>query len=156
MTLPQRKPNRLKAYDYASAGLYFITICTRNHRQILCRIIDAAEGAAIELTECGQIVEQTIRAIPEHYTGVSVSRYVIMPNHVHMLLDLHAEDGRMVSAPTVIGSMKRHVSRSVGTAVWQKGFYDHVIRTEADHLLHLQYIEENPRKWIIGKDEYYS
>ena len=62
----------------------------------------------------------------------------------------------MISAPTVVGSMKRYVSKVHGASIWQKGFYDHVIRSEADYLAHLLYIDENPVKWIMGKDEYYA
>ena len=60
------------------------------------------------------------------------------------------------AAPTVVGSMKRHVSRTLGASIRQKGFHDHVIRNEADYRLHLQYMEENPVKWQMGKDDYYA
>ena len=61
----------------------------------------------------------------------------------------------MVSAPTIIGSMKRYVSKEIGIGIWQKGFFDHIIRDEKDYAEHLQYIEQNPTKWLLGKDEYY-
>ncbi len=52
--------------------------------------------------------------------------------------------------------MKRYVSRKLGKPIWQKGFYDHVIRSESDYLAHWSYIDENPVKWVMGKDEYYA
>ena len=79
-----------------------------------------------------------------------------MPNHIHMIISINAFDGRMVSAPTIIGSLKRYVSKKIGNSIWQKSFYDHIIRDEEDYMLHVQYIDENPKKWLMGKDEYYS
>ena len=155
--LPSRKPNRLSSFHYATDGGYFITVCTQGHRQILSRISGTPEdGCHVELTELGKLVEQTILAVPAHYAGAYVDRYVIMPNHIHLLLVISSAGGRMISAPTVVGSMKRYVSRKLGKPIWQKGFYDHVIRSEADYLAHLLYIDENPVKWVIGKDEYYA
>ncbi|MBQ9719585.1 MAG: transposase, partial [Oscillospiraceae bacterium] len=165
--LPNRKPNRLPDFDYASPGAYFITFCTRNRECILSRIalvgadIIRPPAAGFEpaqvlvlLTDYGKSVEHAILDIPQHYRSVAVDAYAIMPNHVHLLLRLDAESGRMVSAPTVVGSLKRYISKSLGESIWQKGFYDHVIRNEEDYLIHLQYINENPFKWIMGKDEY--
>ena len=155
--LPNRKPNRLESFRYTTDGGYFITICTQEHRQILSRITGTPEdGCRVELTELGQLVKQTILAVPEHYDGASVDRYVIMPNHIHLLLVIKSAGGRIISAPTVVGSIKRYISRKIGRPVWQKGFYDHVIRSEADYLAHLLYIDENPVKWVMGKDAYYA
>ena len=56
----------------------------------------------------------------------------------------------------VVNQFKGAVTKKAGKLVWQKGFHDHIIRDERDYLLHLQYIEENPQKWLLGKDEYYS
>ena len=55
-----------------------------------------------------------------------------------------------------VGSLKRYVSGQLGVSIWQKGYYDHVIRNETDYMYHMQYIDENPKKWAMGKDEYYS
>ena len=55
-----------------------------------------------------------------------------------------------------IGTLKRFCNQQIGANIWQTGFHDHIIRNEEDYLHHLQYIEENPRKWLIGKDEYYA
>ncbi len=157
MILPKRKPNRLQAFDYSTDGVYFITICAKDQNPILSRISSGSdENCLVELTDFGAVVDNAICTIPEHYDGAVVERSVIMPNHVHLLLKLHSAGGRMISAPTVVGSMKRAVSKTLGQSIWQKGFYDHVIRSDADYLLHLQYIDENPRKWLIGKDEYYA
>ncbi|MBQ9044685.1 MAG: transposase [Oscillospiraceae bacterium] len=151
---PNRKSNRLEEYDYASNGAYFITICTRDHRHLLSRVDGTEDAANVLLSEWGQVVDAAIREIPTHYENVTVDRYVVMPNHVHLLLRIGETNGRMVSAPTVVGSLKRFVSKSIGAPIWQKGFYDHVIRGEDDYLLTCRYIDENPQKWLLGKDEY--
>ncbi len=143
-------------YDYASDGMYFITICTSGMKCILGQIETVQDLPIPVLSEQGAVVEKAILMIPRHYSGISVENYVVMPNHVHLMLDFHADSGRMVSAPTVVGSLKRYVSGQLGVSIWQKGYYDHVIRNETDYMYHMQYIDENPKKWAMGKDEYYS
>ncbi len=103
-------------------------------------------------------MDTAIRDIPNYYPAVRVDKYVIMPNHVHMILAL-GESGRMISAPTksvstIVGQMKRISSKLAGRPLWQKGFYDHIIRTEPDYLRLWQYIDLNPLKW--EEDEYYA
>ena len=152
-----RKPNRLAGFDYASCGVYFITVCTAGKCCILSEILptfDMAEPCEIRLTAIGREVEKAINAIGEHYESVTVDRFVIMPNHIHLLLRIAApENGRNVSVHSVIGSLKRAVTRSVSRPIWQKGFYDHVIRNPRDHAEHWKYIDANPMRWI--EDEYY-
>ena len=157
---PKRKPNRLAGYDYSSHEAYFVTICTDKKRPLFWEYGAAADvGAAISrpqanlpLSRCGWLVDQAIRAIPEHYQGVSVDTYVIMPNHVHAIIRIERTDdsGRMISAPTlstVVGQMKRWVSKQLGRPIWQKSFYDHVIRNEKEYLDDWNYIHQNPGKW---------
>ena len=79
-----------------------------------------------------------------------------MPNHIHLLISIGKAGGRMISAPTVIGSLKRYVSRQAGFSVWQKGFYDHVVRDPDDLQIKWNYIEGNPVQWLLKKDEYCS
>lgn len=79
-------------------------------------------------------------------------KWAVMPNHVHLLLQIAETDGRMLSAPTrsvstVIGQMKRAVSKASGMPVWQKGFYDHIVRDENDFLRIWTCIGENSAKW---------
>ena len=85
------------------------------------------------------------------YPAVSLDHYVIMPNHIHLLLQICTDDdGRSMIAPTisnVVRHMKGCVSKQVGRSVWQKGFYDHIIRNDADYEGVWNYIEGNPSKW---------
>ena len=159
---PVRKPNRLRNFDYSEDGAYFITICTKDRKQILSRITAADESVppVLHLTEVGRIVNAVFTAIPEHYPNVLVDHFVIMPNHIHLLLWIKHR-GRSVSAPTdaqnpsidrIIRHCKAFVTRKPGSTIWQTGFYDHVIRDERDYLIRAQYIENNPAKW--AEDEY--
>ena len=86
--LPKRKPNRLKDYDYNSAGAYFITICTQDKKCILGTVVggDAHIAPFVRLTSYGEILEKYIRNEPQ------ITHYVIMPNHIHMIIEI---DGPM-------------------------------------------------------------
>ena len=153
MELPKRKQNRLTEYDYSTPNAYFITICTENRRNLFWKdigtVIDRPEN--VPLTNLGIIVRQSVMNIPKHYPTISVDRFVVMPNHVHLLLQIHTNtDGRPMAAPTistVINQFKGIVSKKAGFSVWQKGFHDHVIRNEKDYLEIWNYIDGNPRKW---------
>ena len=94
---------------------------------------------------------QSIEDIPRYYSAVSVDRFVIMPNHIHLLLQIHTDaDGRSMIAPTistVVRLMKGAASKRAGFPLWQKGFCDHVVRSPRDYLDIWNYIEGNPGKW---------
>ena len=165
MERPQRKRLRLESYDYSQPGSYFITICTRERNQEVLCSIEPAVGAIINrppaevsLTALGQLTRQAILDIPNRYPGISVDAYVIMPDHVHLILAVQntGPDGRQIAAPTsistVIQQLKRAVSRAAGQSLWQKSFYDHVIRNETDLAEVRRYIENNPLSRILDKD----
>ncbi len=158
MSLPKRKPLRLSGWDYSDTGCYFITICTTDMRQILRRGAHCApEPNFPPLSEIGETVEWAIMEIPSHYQTVKVDKYVVMPNHIHLILVLETGDGgRTMCAPTVsriIRGMKEAVTKRIGQKIWQRGYYDHIIRNESDYLRIWDYIDTNPAKW--EEDEYY-
>ena len=102
--LPKRKPNRLEDFDYASPGAYFITICTTNREKMFWSNVgaDIIRPQDIQLSMIGRITEQAILQIPDHYGHISVDKYCIMPDHIHLILYIESEiDGRIISAPTV-------------------------------------------------------
>ena len=107
------------------------------------------------MTNLGMIVKQVIQDIPRYYPTISVDHAVIMPNHIHLLLQINTDiDGRPMAAPTistVINQTKGVISKKAGFSIWQKGFYDHVIRGERDYLDIWNYIEGNPSKWTEDK-----
>lgn len=146
--LPKRKHIRIENYDYSSPGAYFITACVHGRKPILWNV-----GAATSrplLSSIGRIVEMAILQIPEHYPAVSVDKYCVMPDHIHMLLSINTdEDGRQIAAPTVsavVGHMKRWVSMQIGNSIWQKSFIDRVIRNDKGYRAVWEYIENNPIK----------
>ena len=156
-SLPRRKPIRLTDYDYAACGAYFITACTANRQRLFWSGLqpESAEPQNLPLSTVGKIAELGIRQIPLHYNGVTVDQYCIMPDHIHLILRLETElNGRIISAPTVstvIGSMKRWVTRQAGSPIWQKSFYDHAIRNQRDYDEVWHYIENNPAKYLLKK-----
>ncbi len=158
MEFPQRKPNRLCDFDYSQNGAYFITICTQNREKIFWDGVgaDIIRPQNVSLSAFGKVAEQGILQIANHYENVAIDKYCIMPDHIHLILRIESDmDGRMISAPTVstvIGSMKRWVSRQGGRSVWQKSFYDHGIRNQQDYDEIWQYIENNPLKWLLERE----
>jgi REP element-mobilizing transposase RayT len=151
--LPKRKNNRLKNHDYSSCGAYFITVCTLQRRNYFWKNVGAIidRPQYVELSEYGKIVDMAIRSIPLFYPTLSLDDYVVMPNHIHVLLRVCAdENGRPLVAPTMsraVQQLKGIVTKQTGIKIWQKSFYDHVIRDRDDYDEHLRYIEENPMKW---------
>jgi len=158
--LPQRKRNRLENYDYSSCGTYFITVCTLERRNYFGKnvgaIIDRPQDA--ELSIYGKIVDKAIQNIASAYPALSLESYVIMPNHIHLLVRVCADEyGRPLVAPTmsrVIKQLKGIVSKQAGMGNWQKSFHDHIIRNQEDYEEHLRYIYENPIRWFC--DELYA
>ena len=157
---PERKKYRLENYPYDTCGAYFLTICTAERRKLFWDMSAAQAdtvGATIgrpqdiALSPYGQTVDEAIHKIPEIYPAVWVDQYVIMPDHVHLLLLIRAdENGRPMVAPTisrVVQQMKGHVTKRIGHPVWQKLFFDHVIRNRQDYEEHAKYIAENPLHW---------
>ena len=167
--LAKRKDLRLKNYDYSEYGAYFITICTDNRRKILSKIADIdleTVGAGFslpQLTQYGKMVDKWIKLIPEKYPNISVDYYVIMPNHIHLLLSVIKEDGREDPSPTVgmvIGWLKYNATKEINQLrkvtnekIFQRSFYDHIVRNKMDYEKISKYICENPLKWQF--DELY-
>ena len=162
--LPERKQNRLEGYDYSQSGMYFVTGCTHHRAEILGHIVGAVANRpqTIELSDTGQIVNREIEEMQKIRRNVSVNHSVIMPNHVHLILEISADiegltGGRLTTAPTVsevVRLWKRAISKQVGMSIWQKSFHDHIIRDETEYLKIWQYIDENPARW--AEDVYYD
>ena len=155
--LDKRKNLRLKGFDYKSYGAYFITICTVERNHILGKIVgdDAYIAPHIDLSEIGLIVEKYIKNI----NGIDI--YSIMPNHIHLILRIgFNEDGTMwassptQSIPQLIKSFKIMVSKECGKTIFQRSYYDHIIRNESDYAEKAEYIKNNPSRW--NEDEYYT
>ena len=155
MNLPSRKPTRLKGYDYSQNGYYFITICTHNRKRLLCDIVGggAYDAPKIILSKCGEIVDKYILST-NNIPNIMVDKYVIMPNHIHLLLFVENANGTSrAPSPTnniishSVSTLKRFVNRELGHNIFQRSFHDHIIRGEQDYLEIWNYIDTNPQKW---------
>ena len=147
--LHDRKSQRLPGHDY-SRGVYHITVCVKDKHALLGKI---AEDNAL-LSSLGQITESAIRAIPGAYSSVIVKNFVVMPNHVHLLLVLRPELAEQ--APTVshvIQQWKGIITKQAGFSFWQKSFDDRIIRNQEQYQIAMNYIDMNPLKW--KNDDYY-
>ena len=153
--LPKRKDIRLKNYDYSSSGGYFLTICTSERRNYFWGNVGATIGRPqdVALSQYGNIVNEAIHNIPSIYPALDIDCYVIMPDHIHLLLIIRADEyGRPMVAPTmlrVVQQLKGYITKRIGRSIWQKLFVDHVIRNRQDYEEHVKYIYENPAKWSL-------
>ena len=156
MEYPVRKHNRLNDYDYSQNGAYFITICTEDRKCLLATVVKSTMEcqAHTRLTSYGQAVEAAIRRIPECYQDVRLEKYVIMPNHVHLLLMIDTLPGRPRVAPTVsriIQQTKGQVTKKAGRNLFQKSFHDRIIRNDVEYQHFWQYIDNNPTQWELDE-----
>lgn len=151
--LPKRKPNRLLNYDYSQNGAYFITFCTKDKAHILWNVgATCGRPQALEhLSSFGLVVSKEIEKIPFIYDGVvKIDKYVVMPNHIHLIPIIDTFGGRPQVAPTVsrvIQQFKGSVTKQTGRSIWQKFFHDHIIRNENDYQMIWQYIDCKPLTW---------
>lgn len=138
---PSRRNPRLKEFDYSSSYYYFVTICTWNKACIF--------GKPNALNPWGTTAEAVLKEIEKHFVHVKVDKYVVMPNHVHMILALN---GPNIGIPQIIGQYKSSVTREIRKAapqqkIWQTSFHDHVIRNQKDYERIWLYIDVNPQNW---------
>ncbi|MFI3241399.1 MAG: transposase [Alphaproteobacteria bacterium] len=174
------KKNRFTKFDYSTIGAYFITICTQDKKCILSTITslvgddarrrrtalgvpkkfnsvgdDALGVPKILLTNIGKVVEQEILKTNKIYKNINIENYVIMPNHIHLIIRVLPNLGTpRVSSPTIgdiIGSFKRFSNKSSNINIWQRSFYDRIIRNDDEYKNINQYILTNPYNWQTDK-----
>lgn len=147
----KRKPNRLKNFDYSSNGMYFVTVCTKNKEKILCNIVggDAHIAPCVELSVYGKVVDKYISNINMLYPHIKTDKYVIMPNHIHLLIMV--DRTMKASSPTTISDIVRSVkiltTKQIGKPIFQRSFHDHIIRNDTDYIKIWNYIDTNPARW---------
>ena len=156
--LPKRKPTRLQEFDYNTTGAYFITICTDQRRQILFHIVGVdvlGDPQNVELLPHGMVADKYIKQMNGFYQNITVDQYAIMPNHIHLVLFVY-EDGlprtstltrQTTTVSHFVSTFKRFCNKEYGENIWQRGFYDHVIRGREDYEEIAKYIYENPMRW---------
>jgi putative transposase len=150
--LHHRRSIRLKGYDYSTAGAYFITICTHDREQLFGDIVDRT----MVLNKLGNIAQLHWQKLERYHANLILDRSVVMPNHLHgiMILDSSIEDSKPISE--IIGSFKAFSAREInkirklkGVPVWQRNYYERIIRTETELDYVRQYIVNNPINWQI-------
>ena len=141
----------MTGFDYSSSRYYFITICTQDHRCLFGSVVSTEENGKMQVNRVGVILDKHIQLLNKRYPTVCVHQYVIMPNHLHMILLL--DNGSDIPLTQIVGLFKSGVSREIGFSVWQRSFHDHIIRNETDYRNIWNYIESNPAKWAM--DKYY-
>lgn len=163
--LPRRKNIRLKNYDYSQAGYYFITICTKDRRKLLSKIVGGGFHPApnTELSLIGREIVKTIDFIDNQYSDVFIDKYIIMPNHIHLIIILQGSQlGGHGNLPLhkIVGQLKsytnkkyNYINKTENLILWQRNYYDHIIRNEKEYQEIWKYIEINPLKW--EEDKYY-
>ncbi len=167
--LISRKLNRLKNYNYSDDGRYLITVCSKNRENIFGEYDNkiVGEGLApsrykdnIKLSKLGQIIDKQWNDIENQYDVVILDQYIIMPNHIHGILIINKRTGAspVPTVSNIIGTFKSKTSVEylqyikknnlhIPGLIWQRSFYDHVIRNDASLQNIREYIVNNPLKW---------
>ncbi len=169
----RRRSIRLRGYDYAQAGFYFVTICVRDRECMFGETVDND----VRLSKYGTLVAQAWEDLPNHYPHIELDRFVVMPNHFHGIVVLtpvgvglesaHSDVRSTVRAGLKPAPTKRHglpeivrgfktfsarrineIRQTPGTSVWQRNYYEHVIRDESDYNRIAEYIANNPQRWV--------
>ena len=158
----QRKPTRLKEYDYSSNGRYFVTICVQDRKLLLGSVVvgdGVLDVPEMRLSRFGRIAEKYIINMSEQYEGVSVEDYVIMPNHIHFVVGILKQGTSRTPSPTnqvipkFVSSFKRFCNREYRYNIWQRSYHDRIIRNDAEYKKIHTYIKGNPIVW--QKDKFF-
>jgi REP element-mobilizing transposase RayT len=156
-----RRSIRAKRYDYATCGAYFVTICTDGRQPLLGEIRNGIVG----LSEVGCMVQMVWNELPLRYPGVETDAFVVMPNHVHGIVMLAGSGQARGPAPTlpmVVHRFKSFTTHQHGKALWQRNYFEHIVRNDRDLDRIREYIAVNPIRWsldrenphCIGEDEF--
>lgn len=155
MDLPKRKNIRLNDYNYSSNGAYFITICTKNKENLLWKNVGANCVRPLDqlpLSKIGIVIENEIYKLNTVYENIKVDKYQIMPNHIHLIIFIYEDsNGRTQFAPTIsriIKQFKGSITKQIEFSIWQKSFYDRIIRNEKEYQEVWNYIHNNPLKYL--------
>jgi putative transposase len=160
-----RKSIRLKEYNYSFPGEYFVTICTYNRECIFGDVIDEE----ILLSQSGEIVRNTWNDLPNHNHAIELDTFIVMPNHIHGIIIIHdievgagsepAPTEKRHGLPEIIRQLKtfsslriNRIRNTVGNPVWQRSYYEHIIRDDKDLNNIRDYIVNNPIQWFYDDE----
>ena len=152
-----RRSIRLKGYDYSKEGLYFITICTQHHKCFFGKIVNGK----MHLNAAGKMIEIEWLKLCKRFSNIILHKYVIMPNHFHAILEIDTSTGKTIgdmmkafkSITTVkyIDGVKNNNWPRFNGKLWQRSFWEYIIRTEKAYQNISNYIIKNPKKWQTDK-----
>ena len=154
--LPRRKSIRLPEYDYSRQGAYFVTLCSFKKEHVFGEVADGV----VHLNDAGRMVVEVWANLPSRFPEVAVDSLVIMPNHVHAILAIAApvapegQDRRRMLLSKAVGYVKMNASkrvnamlRRIGCPVWQRNYYERIIRDQGELEVVREYIATNPARW---------
>lgn len=155
---------RYKGWDYSNNRFYFVTICTKNRNCCLGEII----SNKFVQNDLSVMLNEIIVRLPTHYSNCFVDEYIIMPNHVHMILKLYfkvetglkpVSTGKQYSLCEIIRGLKTFSARGInekqniiGHNFWQRGYYDRIIRNVKEYWTIKKYIQDNPKNWLKDRN----
>jgi len=159
-----RQSIRLKGYDYAQAGFYFVTICSHQRECLFGEIRDGE----MRLSDFGKIMQECWQALSHHFDKVQLDAFVVMPNHLHGLILIDSQTKQATTSSSSgtardslsaiiqnfksVSTRKFNQGRKVtGWHVWQRNYYEHIVRNETDLKRIQKYIAENPLKWDLDQ-----
>ncbi|MBN1189913.1 MAG: transposase [Dehalococcoidales bacterium] len=160
---PRRKSLRLSGYDYRQQGVYFVTLCTQDKLCFFGQIIDCT----MRLNQYGNIAESVWQEIPLHYPDINNNIFIVMPNHIHGLISVQEfKRAGLKPAPyqpytlsEIVRAFKTYSSRRInqlrctpGVHIWQRGYYEYIIRSEKEYHQIGEYILFNPAKWESDRE----
>lgn len=178
-----RRSIRLRGYDYAQAGAYFVTVVIKDRENLFGDIVDGE----MRLNDGGRIIQATWDELPDHYLGVECDSFVVMPNHVHGIIVLVHDVGAsgidvgaglkpaqpgfrptiaprvgLKPAPTlseIVRAFKTFSARQIndirrtpGVPVWQRNYYEHIVRSETELIRIREYVANNPPQWEMDRE----
>ena len=162
--LHRRRSVRLKGFDYTQAGAYFVTVVVQGRAPLFG---DVKDGKA-HLNDAGRVVQRVWLRLPDRFPGVEMDAFVVMPNHIHGIVVIHATSGNDAGSrfrlSDVVGVYKslttREYVRGITTMdwtpfhgrLWQRNYYDHIVRDDKSLWELRQYILDNPSQWDSDRE----
>ena len=163
MNRPNRRSIRLQGYDYSQAGMYFVTVCTLGKECLFGEIVDGC----MNLNDAGQMVERWFGELPNKFEDIECDAFVCMPNHIHFII-LTMDVGVGIKNRTSLGTIVQwfktmttngyiHGVKELGWSrfsgkLWQRNYYEHVVRDENDLHYIREYIGNNPLRWELDRE----
>jgi REP element-mobilizing transposase RayT len=163
--LPNRRSIRLAGHDYSEAGAYFVTVCVQDRKRLFGEIVDAE----MRPNAAGEMIRTWWTKLPEKFPEVAIDAHVVMPNHFHgiVIMQSHADGRPHGAAPTLgtaidwfetmttnayIRGVRERGWRRFERRLWQRNYYEHIVRTEEEFGATSEHIDRNPASWASDRE----